>query len=330
MNILLTGGAGYIGSHLYVKLRRFGLNPVIVDNLSNSSIDMIDRFRTKFNDVIFYNVDCKDGKQLDIIFKKEKIDIVIHLAALKNVAESISKSNLYYNNNVNATVTILDVMKNNNVKNIIFSSTASLYKSSNHGVSETDEIGDNLSPYAKSKLITESIIKEYCGLHGIRAIILRYFNPIGNDDELLVKKMVQDDNTIQSVISKNIITREPIVVYGNTYTSTPDGSPARDFVNINDLTRAHIMSMIYLVSQDNGFYEIFNVGCGTYTTIFQLINELRRIVDHNVEHVIGEKREGDIAMSYASIKKIGDKMKWYPVYTIKDSLISIINRNFQF
>ena len=314
--ILVTGGLGYIGSHTIVELIKNGYDPIIIDNLNNSYIQTIDKIKHITGEqVLLYMDDIKDTKLLDFFFRANKIDSVIHFAAYKSVSESNLSPLEYYDNNVNGTISLLKSMKSNNVKNIIFSSSCTVYGSpDSYPVDEMCEIKKAESVYGKTKQMCEDIL---ISQKDINYVILRYFNPIGAypTSELYENPKLNLNNIVPAII-KSIKTGEKFKIYGNDY-NTKDGTAIRDYININDLAIAHVKSL------DIKENKIFNIGSGSGYTVLEIVNCFKKYgIDINYE--ICERRDGDVEAIYADITKAKNELNWEPLYTLDDSIKSII------
>jgi UDP-glucose-4-epimerase GalE len=309
--ILVTGGLGYIGSHICLGLLQNNFKLVILDSLVNSSYDVLSRIqlisgKSINNEIIFYKDDIRNN--LNYVFKKHKITLVIHLAALKSVYESQTYSKLYYDVNVTGTQNLLNHMINNNVTNIIFSSTAAVYNEEVvlGGYTEDSKININniKSNYGKTKFINEEQLRQLYDYHkNMCIIILRFFNPIGNHDSLDPPLGGSLYSNILKVINKQ---QKFLEVYGNTY-KTLDGTCIRDYISIFDLVDCHL----YLISKINyyGFYT-YNVGTGNGKTVLELINAISKKTGRNIPFVIKERRNGDLPVSFANVDKIKNELGW--------------------
>ena len=303
MNILLTGGAGYIGSHIAVELLKLNYKIIIIDNFLNSNINAIDGIKkiSKKN-FKFYNIDLRVPDNVDYVFSNNQIDCIIHLAGFKSVSESISSPLKYYENNINSTINILNAMEKYSVKNIIFSSTAMVYSIENKmPLSEKSKIKPS-SPYGFSKLFCEQIIEDFCIKNNSSAVILRYFNPIGaHYSGIIGENPVGIPNNLMPFILNVASGKEKnIKIFGNDY-DTKDGTGARDYVHIFDLAMWHI-SAIDFCKKNKGI-EIFNLGTGKGTTVLEIINEFEKVSNIKIPIIISERRIGDMPISYTKTKK---------------------------
>lgn len=318
--VLVTGGMGYIGSHTVVELINSGYNAIIVDNLSNSSIKVLERIKKITGKTpLFYELDCCDYNEYEKVFKEHNIDFVIHFAGLKAVGESVSKPLEYYRNNINSTLNTLYLMKEYDVKNIIFSSSATVY-----GVPkrlpfyETDKIGTATNPYGQTKIINERILKDFCKANpGYKAILLRYFNPIGAHQSGLIGEDPLDiPNNLMPYITQVAVGKlSSLKVYGNDY-STVDGTGVRDYIHVVDLAIGHVASIKKF--DDDFTYAAYNLGTGRGTSVLELVHAFEEANDIKIPYVIVERRPGDIDASYANCDKAFDELGWRAKYTIKD------------
>lgn len=325
MKILITGGAGFIGSHTAIELVNVGYKPIIVDNFSNSEKWIIQRIEKITNKKIpVYEGDCTDQDFMEEIFKKEKnIKGTIHFAAHKAVNESIEKPLLYYKNNINSLITLIDVMQKYEVRNLVFSSSATVY-------GEPDEIptSENAprkkaeSPYGNTKTICEDIIEDTVnGNKNISAISLRYFNPIGAHPSGLIGELPigTPNNLIPFITQTAAGKHKKLTIFGNNY-DTPDGSCIRDFIHVVDLAQAHIATFDYLEKKSSPFYDVFNVGTGKGNSIIETVKLFEKVNKIKVPHEIGDPRPGDIVSSCAKVDKINKTLGWYAKKTIEESL----------
>lgn len=328
--ILVTGGTGYIGSHTTVELMQQGYDVTIVDNLSNSSVDVLDGIEAitgKKPD--FANVDCCNFMDLDNVFRQyPDIVGVIHFAASKAVNESVEKPLLYYRNNLGSLVTLLEVMKLHHVNNIVFSSSCTVYgqPDKNHlPVDETAPIQTALSPYGNTKQINEEIIRDEAHTDkSLRATILRYFNPIGAHPSALIGELPNGvpQNLLPYVTQTAAGIRPELKVFGNDY-NTPDGSCIRDYIYVVDLAKAHVKAIDRILNAtDRDQVEVFNLGTGTGLSVLTLINEFEAATGVKVPYTIVGRREGDIEQVWAAPKKANEILGWRADTPIRDVLAS--------
>ena len=328
--ILVTGGTGYIGSHTTVELMQQGYDVTIVDNLSNSSLDMLDGITAivgKKPD--FANIDCGNFMDLDHVFKQfPDIVGVIHFAASKAVGESVEKPLLYYRNNLGSLVTLLEVMRLHEVKNIVFSSSCTVYgqPDADHlPVDETAPIQKALSPYGNTKQINEEIINDEAHADKtLCATILRYFNPIGAHPSALIGELPNGvpQNLLPFITQTAIGMRPELKVFGDDY-NTPDGSCIRDYIYVVDLAKAHVKAIDRMLNaKDRKRVEVFNLGTGTGLSVLTLIREFEAATGVKLPYTIVGRREGDIEKVWADPKKANEVLGWKAETPIRDVLAS--------
>ena len=328
--ILVTGGTGYIGSHTTVELMQQGYDVTIVDNLSNSSIDVLDGITAivgKKPD--FANIDCGNFMDLDHVFKQyPDIVGVIHFAASKAVGESVEKPLLYYRNNLGSLVTLLEVMRLHEVKNIVFSSSCTVYgqPDADHlPVDETAPIQKALSPYGNTKQINEEIINDEAHADKtLSATILRYFNPIGAHPSALIGELPNGvpQNLLPFISQTAIGMRPELKVFGDDY-NTPDGSCIRDYIYVVDLAKAHVKAIDRMLNaKDRKRVEVFNLGTGTGLSVLTLIREFEAATGVKLPYSIVGRREGDIEQVWADPKRANEALGWKAETPIRDVLAS--------
>ena len=328
--ILVTGGTGYIGSHTAVELMQRGYDVTIVDNLSNSSIDVLDGIA----EIVgrkpdFANVDCGNFMDLDQVFKQyPDIEGVIHFAASKAVGESVEKPLLYYRNNLGSLVTLLEVMRLHGVKNLVFSSSCTVYgqpDAEHLPVDEMAPIQKALSPYGNTKQINEEIIcDEAHADKTLNATILRYFNPIGAHPSALIGELPNGvpQNLLPFITQTAAGLRPELKVFGNDY-NTPDGSCIRDYIYVVDLAKAHVKAIDRMLNaKDRQQVEVFNLGTGTGLSVLTLINEFEAATGVKIPYTIVGRREGDIEQVWAAPEKANKILGWKADTPIRDVLAS--------
>lgn len=312
MAVLVTGGAGYIGSHTCVELLNVGKDVVIVDNFYNCKKSSLDRIRALVNkDFKFYECDIRDKEGLDEIFKKEKIDSVIHFAGLKAVGESVHKPLEYFDNNVTGTLILLDVMRSNGCKKIVFSSSATVYGMNNVSpLTEDMEVGGVTNPYGRTKYMIECILKDlYTSDNSWSICLLRYFNPIGAHKS---GTMGEDPNGIPNNLMPYITQvaigkREYLNVWGNDY-DTPDGTGVRDYIHVVDLALGHIKA-VEKAENNEGLF-IYNLGTGKGYSVLDVVKAFEKASGVNIPYKIGPRRDGDIATCYSDPSKAEKELGW--------------------
>ena len=328
--ILVTGGTGYIGSHTAVELMQQGYDVTIVDNLSNSSIDVLDGIA----EIVgrkpdFANVDCGNFMDLDQVFKQyPDIEGVIHFAASKAVGESVEKPLLYYRNNLGSLVTLLEVMRLHGVKNLVFSSSCTVYgqpDAEHLPVDEMAPIQKALSPYGNTKQINEEIIcDEAHADKTLNATILRYFNPIGAHPSAMIGELPNGvpQNLLPFITQTAAGLRPELKVFGNDY-NTPDGSCIRDYIYVVDLAKAHVKAIDRMLNaKDRQQVEVFNLGTGTGLSVLTLINEFEAATGVKIPYTIVGRREGDIEQVWAAPEKANKILGWKADTPIRDVLAS--------
>ena len=320
MKILVTGGTGYIGSHTCVELLNNGYEVIVLDNFSNSKIDVLDKInKITGKSVKFYEGNMIDRDILEKIFTENDIDAVIDFAAYKAVGESVKKPVEYYTNNVSTVLVLLDVMNKYNCKNIVFSSSATVYGTSDVvPITEECKTGGTTNPYGTSKLFVEQILKDlYKADNEWNIVILRYFNPIGAHESGLIG---EEPNGIPAnlmpYISKVASGKlECLSVFGNDY-DTKDGTGVRDYIHVVDLARGHIKA-IEKISHDKGLF-IYNLGTGVGYSVLDIINAFEKANGIKINYKIAPRREGDIAICYSDPTKALNELGFKTTKTIED------------
>ena len=328
--ILVTGGTGYIGSHTTVELMQQGYDVTIIDNLSNSSIDVLDGI----SEIVghkpdFANIDCGNFVDLDNVFKQfPDIVGVIHFAASKAVGESVEKPLLYYRNNVGSLCTLLEVMRLHQVSNLVFSSSCTVYgqpDAAHLPVDENAPIQKALSPYGNTKQINEEIIcDEAHADKTLHATILRYFNPIGAHPSAKIGELPNGvpQNLLLFITHTAAGLRPELKVFGNDY-NTPDGSCIRDYIYVVDLAKAHVKAIERMINvKDRDQVEVFNLGTGTGLSVLTLINEFEEATGMKIPYTIVGRREGDIEQVWAEPRKANEVLGWKADTPIRDVLAS--------
>jgi UDP-glucose 4-epimerase len=324
--ILVTGGAGYIGSHTVVELMNAGFVPVLVDDFRNSKPWIIDRLEDLCGQKIIINeIDCNNREALKAVFDKHT-DIVgvIHFAAYKAVGESVEKPVMYYENNIGSLCVLLEVMKASNVEHIVFSSSCTVYgEPANPVVSEKTLIQSAASPYGATKIACEQLLKfTYQSDQQIKATLLRYFNPIGAHPSSKIGELPQGipNNLVPYLTQTAKGIRDQLTVNGDDY-STPDGTCVRDYIHVVDLAKAHVKAIEWSLKQDSNFCEAFNLGTGKGSSVLEIINTFEEVNNLKVKYQIGPKRAGDVEQIWADPKKANDVLGWKAEYGIKEALL---------
>lgn len=327
MKILVTGGSGYIGSHTCVELLNCGYEVVIVDNLVNSKRDVIDKIEEiTGKSVFFYEGNVQDEELLGSIFRKHTIDAVIHFAGLKAVGESVQKPLLYYQNNLDSTLVLLKVMSEFHVKKIIFSSSATVYGSNNPVPFKEDyPVGGTTNPYGTTKLVIEHILGDLVVADPeFRVIILRYFNPIGAHKSGLIGDNPNGiPNNLMPYITKVASGElEVLNVFGNDY-PTHDGTGVRDYIHVMDLALGHVKA-VDKVLKDSGIH-IYNLGTGTGYSVMDIVRAFERVNHISIPYVVKPRRDGDIAVCYADVRKAKEELGFEAKYGIEDMVLDSYN-----
>ena len=318
--ILLAGGAGYIGSHTAVELLEAGYDVVVADNYSNSCPESIKRVEEiTGKSVKAYEVDIRDKAKLETVFKENKIDAVIHFAGLKAVGESVAKPILYYRNNIDTTLSLLECMEQFGVNNIIFSSSATVYGEENP-VPYTEEMprGTCSNPYGWTKAMMEQILEDAANANKeLSVVLLRYFNPIGAHPSGKIGEDPQGiPNNLMPYVSQVAVgRRECLTIFGNDY-PTPDGTCRRDYIHVVDLAKGHVKAINYVFG--NKGTEIFNLGTGTPYSVTEIVDTFEKVNDIKINHVYGDRRAGDLPESYANADKALNILGWKTEKTLAD------------
>jgi UDP-glucose 4-epimerase len=323
MAILVTGGAGYIGSHTVVELLNLGEEVIIVDNLYNANQEVLKRIETiTGKKPIFYPTDVVDEVTLNQIFLKHPIESVIHFAGYKAVGESVSKPLMYYHNNLNSTLVLLKVMLEHHVYQIVFSSSATVYGNpSRMPILETDPVGGTTNPYGTTKLFNEMIIEDVVKANpSMQAVMLRYFNPIGAHASGLIGEDPQGiPNNLMPFITQVAIGKRPFLsIYGKDY-PTEDGTGVRDYIHVVDLALGHLAALKKLKS--NPGFVVYNLGTGKGTSVLAMVQTFEKANQVKIPYQIVARRPGDIAVSYADCTKAFNDLGWKTQKTVLDACI---------
>jgi UDP-glucose 4-epimerase len=325
MNILVTGGAGFIGSHTVVELQKVGFTSIILDNFSNSDIKVLDGLEKIMGEKVkYYQANINDASVWDTIFTEQKIDGIIHFAANKAVGESVEKPLKYYRNNVAATVLMIEKMIEHGVNNLVFSSSCTVYgQPESLPVTEDSHVQPATSPYGNSKQICEEIIRDTVqSTNDLHAISLRYFNPIGAHESCLIGELPLGvpANLVPFLTQSVAGIRGQLAVYGNDY-PTSDGTAVRDYIHVVDLAKAHVSALNLLLKQPEGrYYDFFNIGTGKGSTVLEVITAFEEATGLKVDYAIKPRREGDVVAVYADCTKSKTILGWQTEKTLKDAL----------
>ncbi|NLN50725.1 MAG: UDP-glucose 4-epimerase GalE [Acholeplasmataceae bacterium] len=317
MKILVTGGLGYIGSHTVIELITEGYQVVIVDNLVNSQIEMLAKIEKLAKQKIpFYQVDCTDENNLEEVFLDHQFSGIIHFAGLKAVGESVSLPLNYYYNNVTSTITLAKLAFKYRIEKFIFSSSATVYGDQKSPLIETMPQGVTTNPYGETKAISERILSDAAKINeNFNVALLRYFNPIGAHKSGLIGELPTGiPNNLMPYITQTAKgIRKQLYVFGDDY-DTLDGTGVRDYIHVVDLAKGHVAALKYNLSGA----EIFNLGTGKGTSVFEIITAFERVNKIKIPYVVTERRAGDIAISYADPTKAQKNLNWRAELTIDD------------
>ena len=327
MKVLVTGGLGFIGSHTVVELYNAGFGAVIIDNLSNSSINVLDGLeRILGKKPEFENLDLRDKQSVQSFFAKHNDVVgVIHFAASKAVGESVENPLLYYENNINALVYILQELTKMPQANFIFSSSCTVYgQAEKMPITEDASVQPAMSPYGNTKQIGEEIITDTAKVTNINSILLRYFNPVGAHPSAEIGELPigVPQNLVPFITQTGIGLREQLSVYGDDY-PTPDGTAIRDYIHVVDLAKAHVVALQRLLNKKNlAKVETFNLGTGKGSSVLEVINAFEKVSGKKLPYKIVGRREGDITEAYANTDKANTVLGWKANLTLEESLAS--------
>lgn len=319
MSILVTGGAGYIGSHTVIELLTNDYDVIIVDNFSNSTPEVLNRIKTiSQKSIKFYEVDLRDKEDLEKVFLENELDAVIHFAGYKSVSESVSKPLKYYENNLFGTIVLMELMSKHNVKKMVFSSSATVY-----GLHNEAPLTENLplsttNPYGTTKLFIEQFLQDqsYADPEWSTAL-LRYFNPIGAHESGLIGEDPSDipANLMPYITQVAVNKLDKLSVFGNDY-DTYDGTGVRDYIHVVDLAKGHI-DALSKVLDNSDFIEAYNLGTGTGYSVLDVVEAFENANDVNIPYQIKPRRDGDVATSYASVEKAKNELHWEAKYDLE-------------
>ena len=327
MKIVVTGGLGFIGSHTVVELQNEGFEVIVIDNLSNSSESVLDGiFNITGKRPVFEKMDLRDKKSVQDFFKKNQdISGVIHFAASKAVGESVGNPLLYYENNLNSLVYILQELKELPSANFIFSSSCTVYGQAEiMPITENASVQAAMSPYGNTKQIGEEIITDTAKVTSINSILLRYFNPIGAHPSAEIGELPLGvpQNLVPFITQTAIGLREKLSVFGSDYL-TPDGTAIRDYIHVVDLAKAHVIALQRLLNKKNiDKVETFNLGTGTGSSVLEVIQAFEKVSGQKLNYQIVGRREGDITSAYANTDKANSVLGWKTQLSLEDALAS--------
>ena len=325
--VLVTGGLGFIGSHTVVELHNAGFEAIIIDNLSNSSIDVLDGIeRIIGKKPTFENLDLRDKASVQSFFRKYTDVVgVIHFAASKAVGESVENPLLYYENNINTLVYILQELQQKEEANFIFSSSCTVYgQAEKMPITENASVQPAMSPYGNTKQIGEEIITDVANVTNLNAILLRYFNPVGAHPTAEIGELPIGipQNLIPYITQTGIGLRKELSVYGNDY-PTPDGTAIRDYIHVVDLAKAHVIALKRLIEKKNILnVETFNLGTGTGSSVLEVITVFEKVSNKKLPYKIVPRRTGDVISAYASTEKANKVLGWNSELTLENALES--------
>lgn len=329
MNVLVTGGIGYIGSHTVVELINKGYEVIIVDNLSNSDISVLSQIeKITGKKILFIKGDLCEKKFTSELFRNNNIDAVIHFAAYKAVGESVENPLKYYTNNLVSLTNILEACKENQVYNLVFSSSCSVYGDPDKlPVDESCPLKKPESPYANTKQICEEILRDFIRVNEYKAIILRYFNPIGSHDSSLIGELpIGIPNNLVPFITQTAIgKREQLNIFGGDY-NTPDGTCIRDYIHVMDLAKAHVIAADRLLSKKNkSNCETFNLGTGIGYSVLETVKTFERVADLNLKYKIVDRRPGDVIKVFADTRLANEELGWKAERNLENMLLTAWN-----
>lgn len=329
MNVLVTGGIGYIGSHTVVELINKGYEVIIADNLSNSNISVLAQLeKITGKKIPFLQGDLCDKKFTETLFNTHKIDAIIHFAAYKAVGESVEKPLKYYTNNITSLVNIIEASQSRGIKNLVFSSSCSVYGEPDKlPVDESFPLKKPESPYANTKQIGEEILTDYIKSEDYNAIILRYFNPIGAHDTSLIGELPLGipNNLVPYITQTAIGIREKLSIFGGDY-DTPDGTCIRDYIHVVDLAKAHVIAVDRLLNKKNeSACETFNLGTGIGYSVLETVKTFEKVTDIKLNYKIVNRRAGDVVKVFADTKLANETLQWKAERDLENMLLTAWN-----
>lgn len=327
MKVLVTGGSGYIGSHTIVELQQAGYDVVAIDNFDNSTpavLTQIEKITGK--PFAFKELDIRNKAALtDFLIQHADIDAVIHFAAFKAVGESVAFPLKYYENNVGGTANLLFAMQEAGIKNIVFSSSCTVYGEANPPVNEDAPIPVAQSPYGNTKQICEEMLRDQSITGALKVVSLRYFNPVGAHDSALIGELPNGvpNNLVPFITQTAIGKRQSLTVFGNDY-PTPDGTCIRDYIHVVDLAKAHVKAIEYVAKQHDNF-EVFNLGTGMGNSVLEVIQTFERVSGVKLNYVIGPRRAGDVVQVYAGCDKASNVLGWRTERNLENCMLTAWN-----
>ena len=327
MKVLVTGGLGFIGSHTVVELQNEGFEVIIIDNLSNTSLSVLDGIKNITGKVSQYeNLDLREKEKVqDFFIRHQDISGVIHFAASKAVGESVENPLLYYENNVNGLVYVLQQLQQKPEANFIFSSSCTVYgQAEKMPITEDAALQQAISPYGNTKAIGEEIITDTAKVTNINAILLRYFNPIGSHPSAEIGELPLGvpQNLVPFITQTGFGLRKELAVYGNDY-PTPDGTAVRDYIHVVDLAKAHVIALQRLLNKKNkSKVETFNLGTGTGSSVLEVIHSFEKVSGKKLPYKIVGRREGDVTSAYANTNAANNVLGWKAQFTLDEAMAS--------
>jgi len=328
--VLVTGGLGYIGSHTVVELQNAGFEVVIIDNLSNSSMEVLDGIiEITGKTPLFEKIDLRQKSEVIQFFEKHQdISGIIHFAASKAVGESVENPLLYYENNLSTLIYLLQACNNYTIENFIFSSSCTVYGEPDKlPINESAPIKKATSPYGNTKQISEEILNDSCKVSNLKSIALRYFNPIGAHDSSKIGELPLGipQNLVPFITQTAAGLRDQLSVFGDDY-PTKDGSCIRDYIHVVDLAKAHVVALERLLKNRNSNqFETFNIGTGKGSSVLEVVNAFEKITHQKLNYKIVDRRVGDVISVYADTKKANEVLGWKAENSMEDSLLSSWN-----
>ena len=315
--ILITGGAGYIGSHTVINFLDNGKDIVIFDNLENGHIETVQTLQ-KLGNVKFEQGDLRNIEDIEHVFEKYDIDAVIHFAAFALVGESVENPAKYYRNNTFGTLNLLDTMIKHNVKKIVFSSTCATYGEPEYTPIDENHRQNPINPYGASKLMVERIMEDYDRAYGLKSIKLRYFNVAGCDSQIRIGEWHEPEtHLIPNILKSTFKCEQPFKIFGEDY-DTEDGTCIRDYVNVEDLAEAHRLALDYLNRKNKS--DVFNLGTENGDSVKNIFDTCEKVLDKKIPVEVAPRRAGDPAKLYANAKKAKEILGWQPSRSIQDSI----------
>jgi UDP-glucose 4-epimerase len=330
MKILVTGGTGYIGSHTVVELQKKGFEVIIVDNLSNSYANVVDKIE-EISGIrpAFEEFDLTDNEKTNDFFNRHPdLNGIIHFAAYKAVGESVNDPLMYYRNNIGSLVNILENMKTHKIENLVFSSSCTVYGQPEVlPVSEESPILKAMSPYGNTKQISEEVITDTSSVTDVKAILLRYFNPIGAHETALIGELPLGvpNNLVPFITQTAIGIRQQLSVFGSDY-NTPDGTAIRDYIHVVDLAQAHVVAVERMINKiGKKDVEIFNLGTGNGFSVLEVINSFEKVTKEKLNYKIVDRRAGDVEIVYADTTFANDELGWKAKKSLDEMMLSSWN-----